>query len=75
MCFTNFVEQKRCESQISDGILWNATLAGDTKYDHCPANQKGDASEFSEFLDLLKKKYWQYSLIWKEKKWNKIKAN
>lgn len=57
MCFTNFVEQKRCESQISDGVLWNTTLAGNTKYEHCPANQKGDASEFLTLLVLLKKKY------------------
>uniref|UniRef100_A0A8W8JKF0 SRCR domain-containing protein n=1 Tax=Magallana gigas TaxID=29159 RepID=A0A8W8JKF0_MAGGI len=36
-------EQKRCEGQISDGISWNTTLAGNTKYEHCPANQRGDA--------------------------------
>lgn len=55
MCFTNFVEQKRCEGQISDGISWNTTLAGNTKYEHCPAKQRGDALEFSRLLVLLKK--------------------
>lgn len=55
MCLTNFVEQKRCEGQISDGISWNTTLAGNTKYEHCPAKQRGDALEFSRLLVLLKK--------------------
>eukprot|EP00105_Crassostrea_gigas_P044287 XP_019928435.1 PREDICTED: latrophilin Cirl isoform X2 [Crassostrea gigas] len=41
---TTISEQKRCEGQISDGISWNTTLAGNTKYEHCPANQRGMAS-------------------------------
>lgn len=36
-----FVEQKRCESEWSEGVLWNATLAGTIKQEPCPAKQKG----------------------------------
>lgn len=35
------VEQKRCESEFSEGILWNTTLAETTKQEPCPAKQKG----------------------------------
>uniref|UniRef100_K1Q2C9 Uncharacterized protein n=1 Tax=Magallana gigas TaxID=29159 RepID=K1Q2C9_MAGGI len=34
-------EQKRCESEWSDGILWNTTLAKTTKEEPCPSKQKG----------------------------------
>lgn len=38
----NFIlEQKRCESEWSGGILWNTTLAGTTKQEPCPSKQKG----------------------------------
>lgn len=35
------VEQKKCKSEQADGILWNTTLAGTTKQEHCPENQIG----------------------------------
>ncbi|XP_065940920.1 uncharacterized protein [Magallana gigas] len=41
-------EQKRCESEWSEGILWNATLAGTTKQESCPANQKGFATRYCD---------------------------
>ncbi|XP_078327321.1 uncharacterized protein LOC111115469 [Crassostrea virginica] len=34
-------EQKRCNSEISNDIQWNTTLAGKTKREPCPPNQKG----------------------------------
>lgn len=34
-------EQKRCKSEQADGILWNTTLAGTTKQEHCPEYQIG----------------------------------
>ncbi|XP_065940924.1 uncharacterized protein [Magallana gigas] len=41
-------EQKRCESEWSEGKLWNATLAGTTKQEPCPAKQKGFATRYCE---------------------------
>nr|XP_022309930.1 uncharacterized protein LOC111115470 [Crassostrea virginica] len=37
-------EQKRCNSEISNDIQWNTTLAGKTKREPCPPNQKGIAT-------------------------------
>ncbi|XP_078328127.1 cadherin EGF LAG seven-pass G-type receptor 2-like [Crassostrea virginica] len=37
-------EQKRCNSEISYDIQWNTTLAGTTKKEPCPPNQKGIAT-------------------------------
>ncbi|XP_078327318.1 uncharacterized protein LOC144623098 [Crassostrea virginica] len=37
-------EQKRCNSEISNDIQWNTTLAGTTKREPCPPNQKGIAT-------------------------------
>lgn len=36
-----FIGQIRCEREESEGIMWNTTLAGTTKHEPCPANQKG----------------------------------
>ncbi|XP_078327327.1 uncharacterized protein LOC111116102 isoform X2 [Crassostrea virginica] len=36
--------QKRCNSEYSDGILWNTTLASTTKEEQCPSHQKGIAT-------------------------------
>lgn len=40
--------QIRCEREESEGIMWNTTLAGTTKHEPCPANQKGIASRYCE---------------------------
>ncbi|XP_078327322.1 uncharacterized protein LOC144623100 [Crassostrea virginica] len=37
-------EQKRCNSDISNDIQWNTTLAGTIKKEPCPPNQKGIAT-------------------------------
>ncbi|XP_078328117.1 uncharacterized protein LOC111115470 [Crassostrea virginica] len=37
-------EQKRCNSDISNDIQWNTTLAGITKREPCPPKQKGIAT-------------------------------
>nr|XP_022303772.1 uncharacterized protein LOC111111224 isoform X2 [Crassostrea virginica] len=37
-------EQNRCYSEFSDDIQWNTTLAGTTKREQCPPNQKGVAT-------------------------------
>ncbi|XP_078333514.1 uncharacterized protein LOC111100876 isoform X4 [Crassostrea virginica] len=39
-------EQKRCENDFSDGILWNTTLAGKMKSSQCPSYQKGLATRY-----------------------------
>lgn len=36
-----FIGQIRCEREESEGIMWNTSFAGTTKYEPCPANQKG----------------------------------
>nr|XP_034314353.1 adhesion G protein-coupled receptor E1 isoform X4 [Crassostrea gigas] len=45
-------EQKRCESEWSEGVLWNATLAGTTKQEPCPSKQKGTATRYCEPLGI-----------------------
>nr|XP_022291075.1 uncharacterized protein LOC111102569 isoform X2 [Crassostrea virginica] len=39
-------EQKRCRSDHSGDILWNATIAGATKKEPCPSHQKGTAARY-----------------------------
>ena len=43
--FSIKAEQNRCYSEFSDDIQWNTTLAGTTKREQCPPNQKGDSLE------------------------------
>nr|XP_022310014.1 adhesion G protein-coupled receptor L4-like [Crassostrea virginica] len=38
------LDQNRCYSEFSDDIQWNTTLAGTTKREQCPRNQKGVAT-------------------------------
>uniref|UniRef100_K1RAR9 G-protein coupled receptors family 2 profile 1 domain-containing protein n=1 Tax=Magallana gigas TaxID=29159 RepID=K1RAR9_MAGGI len=45
-------EQKRCESEWSEGILWNTTLADTTKQELCPAKQKGMAIRYCTQLGV-----------------------
>uniref|UniRef100_A0A8W8I3F3 G-protein coupled receptor 133 n=1 Tax=Magallana gigas TaxID=29159 RepID=A0A8W8I3F3_MAGGI len=45
-------EQKRCESEWSDGILWNTTLAKTTKEEPCPSKQKGMATRYCTQLGV-----------------------
>eukprot|EP00105_Crassostrea_gigas_P040575 XP_019924723.1 PREDICTED: adhesion G protein-coupled receptor L2 isoform X2 [Crassostrea gigas] len=45
-------EQKRCESEWSEGVLWNATLAGTTKQEPCPSKQKGTATRYCKPLGI-----------------------
>ncbi|XP_052697868.1 adhesion G protein-coupled receptor B1-like isoform X2 [Crassostrea angulata] len=45
-------EQNRCESEWSDGILWNITLANTTKEEPCPSKQKGMATRYCTQLGV-----------------------
>nr|XP_034326973.1 uncharacterized protein LOC105329357 isoform X6 [Crassostrea gigas] len=45
-------EQKRCESEWSEGILWNTTLANTTKQELCPVKQKGMAIRYCTQLGV-----------------------
>ncbi|XP_065940926.1 adhesion G protein-coupled receptor B1-like [Magallana gigas] len=47
-------EQKKCESEWSEGVLWNAILAGTTKLEPCPAKQKGTAKRYCEPIGVWK---------------------
>ena len=53
--FLSNTEQKRCNSEISNGIQWNTTLAGKTKREPCPPNQKGDSLriEINKVIHLI----------------------
>nr|XP_034316532.1 uncharacterized protein LOC105326226 [Crassostrea gigas] len=41
-------EQKRCQSEMSDGIFWTITLAGSIKQENCPGNKKGIATRYCD---------------------------
>eukprot|EP00105_Crassostrea_gigas_P037729 XP_019921877.1 PREDICTED: uncharacterized protein LOC105326226 [Crassostrea gigas] len=41
-------EQKRCQSEMSDGIFWTNTLAGSIKQETCPRNKKGIATRYCD---------------------------
>ncbi|XP_061181184.1 adhesion G protein-coupled receptor B1-like [Saccostrea echinata] len=45
-------DQKRCPNEIFERITWNATIAGTTKEESCPKNQKGTATRYCDTQGL-----------------------
>lgn len=48
--FLLITEQRRCENDYSDGILWNITLAGKMKSSPCSSYQTGNVWHVTRYF-------------------------